>query len=88
MADDFEPTETELAAIARAVRRLSGYGRDEYAMDAVARTALRVLVAVLITQPEPMDPPIAAALTMPTWNQPSAAFPVVDKPLLQLLEVP
>lgn len=82
---DFEPTDVEQAAIARAVRRLSGYGRDEYAMDAVARTALRLLVAATITQPVD-DPPLFAALAMPTWNQPSAAYPIVDRPLLDLLE--
>ncbi len=88
MADDFEPTETELAAIGRAVRRLSGHGRDDDAMWVVARTALRVLVAATV-QPEAVDPPIAASLPMPTWNQPSGVFTtVVDRPLLDLLEVP
>ena len=82
---DFEPA--ELAAIARAVRRLSGHGRDDEAMWVVARTALRVLVAATVTQPEAVDPPIAASLPMPTWNQPSAAFPTVDRPLLHLLEM-
>lgn len=82
-SDDFEPTDAELAAIARAVRRLSGHGRDNDAIAAVARSALW-----LLTNPAPEDPPLFAALAMPTWNQPSAAFPTVDRPLLQLLEVP
>lgn len=88
MTDDFEPTDAELAAIARAVRRLSGHGRDDTAMDAVARTALRVLIAATLTRPETADPPIAAELTMPTWNAPSGVFQTVDRPLLDLLEVP
>lgn len=87
MTDDFEPTDAEATAIARAVRRLSGYGRDETAMWVIARTALRVLEAAHITQPEPDDPPLFAELAMPTWNQPSAAFPTVDRPLLDLLEM-
>ena len=79
---DFEPTDTEAAAIARAVRRLAGYGRDEDAMWVVARTALWVL-----TNPEPEDPPLFAALALPTWDQPSAPFPIVERrPLLDLLE--
>lgn len=86
MTDDFEPTDVETAAIARAVRRLSGYGRTDTEQDAVARTALRLLVAATITQPVD-DPPLFAELAMPTWNQPSAAFPTVDRPLLQLLEM-
>lgn len=86
MTDDF--TDAELAAIARAVRRLNGHHRDENAMEAVARTALRVLEAAHIPQPEPVDPPIAAGLVMPTWNAPSGWFQTVDRPLLNLLEVP
>lgn len=86
MTVDFEPTDVELAAIGRAVRRLSGYGRTDTEQEAVARTALRLLVAATITQPEPDDPPLFAALAMPTWNQPSAPFPIVDRPLLNLLE--
>ncbi len=80
---DFEPTDTELAAIGRAVRRLSGYGRDNDAIAAVARSALW-----LLTSREPEDPPLFATLAMPTWNQPSAPFPIVERrPLLDLLEV-
>lgn len=86
MIDDFEPTDAEAAAIARALRRLNGHGRTDTEQDAVARTALRLLVAATITQPAD-DPPLFAELAMPTWNQPSAAFPTVDRPLLQLLEM-
>ena len=84
---DFEPTDVEQAAIARALRRLNGWGRDQSTQEAVARTALRILVAATITQPQD-DPPLFASLPMPAWNQPSAAFPIVDRPLLNLLEVP
>lgn len=82
---DFEPTDVETAAMARARRRLSGYGRTDVEQEAVARTALRLLVAATITQPVD-DPPLFAELAMPTWNQPSAAYPIVDRPLLDLLE--
>ena len=75
---DFEPTDVEQAAIARAVRCLRGYGLDE----GIARSALRIL------QADPVDdPPLFAELAMPMWNQPSAAYPTVDRPLLELLEM-
>lgn len=87
MTDEPIFTDVEQDAIDRAVRRLSGHDRDEYTMQVVAGTALRVLVAATITQPVD-DPPLFAELAMPTWNQPSAAFQTVDRPLLDLLEVP
>lgn len=71
---DFEPTDVEAAAIARAVRCLRGYGLDE----GIARSALWILQAA---HRHVDDPPLFAELAMPTWNQPSAAFPIVSRPL-------
>lgn len=74
-------TDVERAAIARAVRCLRGYGPDE----AIARSALLILEAA---HHHGEDPPLFAQLSMPTWNQPSSAYAVIDRPLLDLLEVP
>lgn len=82
---DYQPTEVEQTAIEKALSRLSGWVRDEYAQAAVAASALRILVAATLP-PEPDDLPLFAAAPYPTWNQPSGMLPVVTRPLLDLLE--
>lgn len=84
MSDEFEPTDVEQSAIAKAVRRLSGHGRDEDAMAAVARTALHLLAEAVYTRPSE-DPPIAASIPMPVWNAPSGLYPMVHQPPLDLM---
>jgi hypothetical protein len=77
-----ELTDVELAAVARAKRRLASTTDPSGAY-----LALRVLQAATITQPVDDDPPIAAGLAMPAWTADTGAFlAVTRRPLLELLE--
>lgn len=75
---EVEFTDAELAAIRRALRRLSGHGKTDAAQEAIARLALSLLIKAA-GHIDRDDPPIAASLAMPAWN---------GGTLLTLMEVP
>lgn len=65
---DLEPH--ELTAVKRAKRRVRVSSEPS-----AAAAALRILVAANA----PDDPPIFTGLDMPSWNEPSGIWPVVDE---------